>query len=1228
MFLVVLLVGLCMPTVLRAAVIDEGDLEGKVFYIRNVATGLYLKQGGTWGTHAVEGRAAHPFALEAWGADVYAISSINGYLNSTVSNQSDVRGFFMESTSINDSKWKLVRANTTTDYYYIESNGRRFASQSHASGQIGLVAPDANDARQQWQILTKSEIVPAEIAVAQGAEPVSIDVTALIDGSSFDLVDGVESKIKYPLHGAITGFATNVEYRNVAWATTTGESGENGVWMRTECWDVRDSDPMVYNSAFITRNNVHSAFTVSQTLDYALPAGNYTFSFEGFYARRHSGGGNENMNVSMKIKVGTEEKIVYFSKNQDITLSSFINGEAKMTLNGVVYNRENYAAALFRDNDDYIQTIAFTVPAGGSVITIEISKPKTNETGGWDWIIGDQTWQNMIACDNLTLTYHGKPVGTTNTDPAILYYDRVRAAYLHATAKLYKLAGNSYADACAAVSGCVHWTKWDAAISGVVTVEGITNVRGQNPTNPDPAKKFAYLNGKNNKIDTEKEFLEALAKIEEAYQAALAEHNRHLNDFTGKIMNNSFELGHLQYWIVPGLTLNSNNKIEGRDINVFLASDQYKYTSNADGSYLFNAYDGDLVTSTPGIQQTVEGLENGLYKLEALLTSFPGYYVYLKGNTYHDYIVAKSKEKFEEAELYFLVEDGTATIGAVGGNSGLRPDELGFKYFFPYEGCFFKADNFRLTYICDVPNGKLKLALDEANKAVFDELGQASLASTIATYQEIYDGKTATDANVDRYVTAIHTALNTAAKQQQIINADMTYAIKNPNFEWSWVDDEWNCTTGGDTDIKMQEALNWWGGFAYRTVGVDGRYLFNTWAEKIVIEKKGCEANDYNKEATYKVSVGEAKPLTQKLTGLPNGTYKLEAMLVSDNSNTVILKANDQSCEAYIEKNNDNGMFASVEFEVTDGTANIEVVAKEVTHPAGTLTYYTKEEYFDWREFKNKYRVKEETAPYSALKFNPWFKADDFRLTLLKPQLLILDEMATVTPRIENLQFDKVRVKRTVKSNSNWSTFVLPFDVDLTADNWLKTSGCLVKELKSVAVDGEHVRLTFGTPQTTIAAGRPCIIKNPSAATLEYIEVEKVNVDTQYDDDNAQTVYYEDENGLMRFHGVYHRRAIPQGAFFISSNNFYKAVGPKHPKPDMISGFRGYFELTAEAQAQGVRAFSFRIGEDETAIEDVNNEPATVVAIYNLNGMRLDDMQEGVNILQMSDGTSIKVVIE
>ncbi len=1225
MLLVALLVGLCMPTVLRAEVIDEGAVEGKVYYIRNVATGLYLKEGGTWGTHAVEGRAAHPFALEAWGNDEYAISSVNGYLSSTALKQSDVYGFFMEETSKDKSKWTLVRVDSSTDYYYIVNNGRRFASQSHASGQIGIADPNNDDNRQKWQILTKDELVPAEVKIAEGAEPVSIDVTALIDGSSFDLVDGVSSTTAYPLHGSITGFTTKVEYRNVAWSTTHSDPADedkpyNGVWSYRLPWDARDEDPTVYNSAFVTRNNVHSAFTVSQTIDATLPAGDYTFTFEGFYARRRrelawdNAGVSGSMNVYMKVKNGDSELgSETFANNTTINSIPFIAEDGTLNLNGTSYNKEAYSAVLFRDNDNWLGTISFTIPEGGSKnIKIEISKGATSDDSFWGL-----TWQNMIACDNLTLTYHGNPVSTTDTDLAILYYDRVRAAYLHATTELYKLAGNSYADACAAVTGCVHWEKWDAAISGVVTVNGIEDVRGQNPADPNTVEKFAYLNG-NNKIDSEKEFLEALAKIEEAYQAALAEHNSHLNDFTGKILNHSFETGDLTAWSVV--------HTDG-DIAVWPNSDAIYATEGVDGAYLFNSYSWpDENTNAPGIMQEITGLYNGLYELKALVTSFgpgersftpadgPGNTVFVFANDYHVGVEAKSFTKFEEATLYFLVEDGKATIGAVGGNNGIRLGVYPFKYYYPHLGCFFKADNFRLTYICDVPNGKLRLALDEAQKAntAFDEFGKASIAETLTQYESVYDQKSATTSNVEGYVTAIHTALNTAAKTQQSIDADMTYAIKNPNFEWSWVSGEWSCSTGGDTEIKSQET--------HKAVGVDGRYLFNTWTGTVMKTQSGWDKDNLNSRKTYEFIVGTAKPLTQKLTGLPNGTYKLEAMVVSDAGNTIVLTANDVSTEVLSDKAGDNGVFASVEFEVTDGTLDIEVVGKKITR-TGTLTYYDRE------GSGSKYVAVEKTTSFNYT-CTPWFKADDFRLTLLKPQLLILDEKATVIPTIEGLQFDKVQIKRTVNSNSNWSTFVLPFTINLTADSWLKTSGCVVKELKSVDVDGEHVQLTFGDPKTSIEAGRPCIIKNPTATKLEKIEVQKVNVDTRYHDNESQTVYYEDENGLMRFHGVYHRRAIPQGAFFISSNKFYKAVGPKHPNPDMISGFRGYFELLDNSSDQGARAFSFRIGEDETAVDNMNNGPATVVAIYNLNGMRLDGMQDGVNILQMSDGTSIKVVIE
>ena len=55
--------------------------------------------------------------------------------------------------------------------------------------------------------------------------------------------------------------------------------------------------------------------------------------------------------------------------------------------------------------------------------------------------------------------------------------------------------------------------------------------------------------------------------------------------------------------------------------------------------------------------------------------------------------------------------------------------------------------------------------------------------------------------------------------------------------------------------------------------------------------------------------------------------------------------------------------------------------------------------------------------------------------------------------------------------------------------------------------------------------------------------------------------------------------------------------------------------------------YRFDGGEGTTGVEEATEE-ATVVAIYTLGGVRINDMQEGVNILQMSNGTTMKVVIK
>ena len=116
--------------------------------------------------------------------------------------------------------------------------------------------------------------------------------------------------------------------------------------------------------------------------------------------------------------------------------------------------------------------------------------------------------------------------------------------------------------------------------------------------------------------------------------------------------------------------------------------------------------------------------------------------------------------------------------------------------------------------------------------------------------------------------------------------------------------------------------------------------------------------------------------------------------------------------------------------------------------------------------------------------------------------------------------------------------------------------------------------------------------------------------------------------GNVAFVGVYTRQDVPLGAYFINGNKFYQSVNENNR--DKISGFRGYFQLEENAQTANVRSLSFRIeGEGDTVIEEVLEDGnLEVVGIYDVNGIRLTEMQPGINILRMSDGTKNKVLVK
>ena len=194
MFLVALLVSLCMPVVAQnantALNLDQVSgtnvlsASGEVYYIQNVATGLYLKAGGEWGTNAVEGRAAHPFYLEKRTDGSYAISSVAGYFHST--------DMWVDWKLRNDSRWTITKvsglASGVNQFYLVNANGRALSSQGHITGQLMMDKHHAASYAQKWIFITEAQM-KEQMSGATATKP--MDITPLIKASSFDLVDGV-----------------------------------------------------------------------------------------------------------------------------------------------------------------------------------------------------------------------------------------------------------------------------------------------------------------------------------------------------------------------------------------------------------------------------------------------------------------------------------------------------------------------------------------------------------------------------------------------------------------------------------------------------------------------------------------------------------------------------------------------------------------------------------------------------------------------------------------------------------------------------------------------------------------------------------------------------------------------------------------------------------------------------------------------------------------------------
>jgi hypothetical protein len=812
-----------------------------------------------------------------------------------------------------------------------------------------------------------------------------------------------------------------------------------------------------------------------------LPNGTYNISFEGFYRSRYKPSG-------------------LFKQEQDETRDAAVTfGSTKIAIpqntSTSIGASADVVGPLFRDADTYLKSQQVTL-ASSSAVTLSVTKPATSSSAKGAW----------ICVDNFRLIYYG--TGQVTIDPYKEFKDLVVAKVNETYAKVMQL-----------------------------------NAAGQAAYDIS----FVIYRYNNNLITSQADAQALCAVVDRAYANALEAHKAFIvmnvvanmqangGDITEAIMNHSFEMGHLWGWTVAG----------GQDVNVYPNSNTIYTTSGCDGSYLFNSYGGDD-GHTSYVKQTICGIPNGLYELKVDVTSFEGRCVYVVGNGYNKKVeTLQGKTEFHEIVLYFLVEDCTATIGAVGGNKGGGST---FEHYWPWEGCFFKADNFRLKYICNLPHGRLKLALDEANAAAMDVYGKAAL--DIAKYQGYYDNRSLTTDGKSE-AAAVYDALRVAAKAQRTAGADMTWTITNPSFETGDYTG-WSTTVAWDTGVKPQE------NGIYTIAGTDGRYLFNTWNDAADATNSGVNA-----------------PIKQTITGIPNGTYELSAMVATDADKSVMLKGNGETATIRASANGaSSGVFPQVTCEVTDGSLAIEVVGVN----------------------------------------NCWYKCDDFHLTLVQPSELVLNETDAVIADIQDVTYPKVKLNRTIKAGV-WNTFVAPFDIPTSS-----LVGWEVKKLVSSSRDGETVNLVFDNATDGIKAGVPYMVRNKTITeSVTEIVMEDIPVNTSLN--NTLTDHIE-------FVGTYTDGYVPEGGGFISNNVFYQA---KKDNTNRLKGFRAYLRILDPE----VRSISYRMTDDEddddndgdgTSVDSSTAE-VTSVAIYNTQGVRLETMQEGLNIVLMSDGSVVKVMM-
>ena len=195
----------------------------------------------------------------------------------------------------------------------------------------------------------------------------------------------------------------------------------------------------------------------------------------------------------------------------------------------------------------------------------------------------------------------------------------------------------------------------------------------------------------------------------------------------------------------------------------------------------------------------------------------------------------------------------------------------------------------------------------------------------------------------------------------------------------------------------------------------------------------------------------------------------------------------------------------------------------------------------------------------------------------------------------------------TLKKDGKWQAVCLPFDVDVENS---PLAGADVRTLESVTVTNAVCTLDCPTPQTTMEANKPYILRWNEGEDIVNPVFEDVTIKFVRMDDSGQWLKIEDA-GYFGAH--YDYIGIMPDMLYLGNQS---PILTKTDTSIELHAFEGFFFIYTSIQSVA-SVFVLNTGYEDDLITGIAgvNANADSDAIYNLAGQRLSKTQKGVNIV-------------